>query len=166
MTAGLAFGVALPFAALPLVLAAAFLAGACLAAGAAAFLAAGAAAFLAPCLAWAAGAAFLAAACALAAKGMSSSSATSNLMPTSTIQMKANPSAKPGEERASPARSRGRYFSLLHVATVVAPRTTDHLLSSTLTSVKQVGLLPFQLVQKPSLLSFHVPSPLTPAARL
>src|SRR5262245_51295661 len=78
----------------------------------------------------------------------------------------ANPSAKAGKERARPPRSRGSYFSLLHVATVVAPRTTDHLLSSTLTSVKQVGLLPFQLVQKPSLLSFHVPSPLTPAARL
>src|SRR5262244_527200 len=58
------------------------------------------------------------------------------------------------------------YFSLLQVAMVVAPRTTDHLFSSTLTSVKQVGLLPFQLVQNPSLLSFQVPSPFTPAARL
>src|SRR5215813_8651929 len=55
---------------------------------------------------------------------------------------------------------------LLHVATVVAPRTTDHLLSSTFTSVKHVALLPFQLVQNPSLLSFQVPSPCTPAARL
>src|ERR687887_2359535 len=52
------------------------------------------------------------------------------------------------------------------MATVVAPRTTDHLFSSTLTRVKHVCLLPFQLVQKPSLLSFQVPSPLTPAARL
>ena len=48
-------------------------------------------------------------------------------------------------------RSDAGYLSLLQVATVVAPRTTDHLFCSTLTRVKQVALLPFQLVQKPSL---------------
>src|SRR5882757_3130259 len=46
---------------------------------------------------------------------------------------------------------------------VAAPLTTDHLLSPVETRVKQLAAEFFQVVQKPSLLSFQVPSPLTPA---
>src|ERR1700722_12613561 len=40
---------------------------------------------------------------------------------------------------------------------------TDHLLSPSGTRLKQLAAEFFQVVQKPSLLSFQVPSPLTPA---
>jgi hypothetical protein len=43
------------------------------------------------------------------------------------------------------------------------PRITDHLLSPEETSVKQLALAAFQVVQKPSFDSFQVPSPLPPA---
>jgi hypothetical protein len=36
-------------------------------------------------------------------------------------------------------------------------------LSPLVTTAKQLGFEPFQVVQKPSLSSFQVPSPLTPA---
>src|SRR5450432_3269365 len=39
---------------------------------------------------------------------------------------------------------------------------TDHLLSPAATRLKQLAAEFFQVVQKPSLLSFQVPSPLTP----
>ena len=40
---------------------------------------------------------------------------------------------------------------------------TDHFLSPLATRLKQLAAEFFQVVQKPSLLSFQVPSPLTPA---
>jgi hypothetical protein len=51
---------------------------------------------------------------------------------------------------------------LLQVAMMVEPLSTDHLLSPTLTTVKQLSRPPFHMVQKPSFDSFHVPSPLLP----
>jgi hypothetical protein len=45
---------------------------------------------------------------------------------------------------------------------MVEPLSTDHLLSPALTTVKQLAPAFFQVVQKPSLDSFHVPSPLAP----
>src|SRR4029453_4628071 len=57
----------------------------------------------------------------------------------------------------------GDAASFVQVATAVVPFTTDHLLSPAVTIWKQLGLEPFQVVQKPSLLSFQVPSPLAPA---
>src|SRR6516165_12668028 len=51
---------------------------------------------------------------------------------------------------------------LLQVAMMVEPLSTDHLLSPALTTVKQLSLPPFHMVQKPSFDSFHVPSPLLP----
>src|ERR1700722_2082818 len=42
------------------------------------------------------------------------------------------------------------------------PFMTDHLLSPSGTKLKQLAAEFFQVVQKPSLLSFQVPSPLTP----
>src|SRR5271169_3678550 len=56
----------------------------------------------------------------------------------------------------------GRSY-LLHVAKMVEPLSTDHLLSPAATMVKQLGLLPLQVVQKPSFDNCHVPSPLLPA---
>src|SRR5579871_4235936 len=53
------------------------------------------------------------------------------------------------------------YFD--QVPTRDLPFITDHLLSPAATSVKQFCGEFFQVVQKPSLLSFQVPSPLTPA---
>src|SRR5271154_2856807 len=46
---------------------------------------------------------------------------------------------------------------------MVEPLSTDHLLSPAATTVKQLDLLPLQVVQKPSFDSFQVPSPLLPA---
>jgi hypothetical protein len=46
---------------------------------------------------------------------------------------------------------------------IEVPLSTDHLLSPAEIRVKQLAGEFFQVVQKPSLLSFHVPSPLTPA---
>jgi len=51
---------------------------------------------------------------------------------------------------------------LLQVARMVEPLSTDHLLSPAETTVKQLAPAPFQVVQKPSLDSFQVPSPLAP----
>src|ERR1700752_2055835 len=51
---------------------------------------------------------------------------------------------------------------LLQVAMMVEPLSTDHLLSPALTTVKQLSLPPFHMVQKPSFDSFQVPSPLLP----
>ena len=45
---------------------------------------------------------------------------------------------------------------------MVEPLSTDHLLSPALTTVKQLSLPPFHMVQKPSFDSFQVPSPLLP----
>src|SRR5580692_10521885 len=45
---------------------------------------------------------------------------------------------------------------------MLEPFITDHLLSPALTTVKQFSLAPFQVVQKPSVESFQVPSPLAP----
>ena len=55
-----------------------------------------------------------------------------------------------------------RRIYLLHVARMVEPLSTDHLLAPALTTVKQFSLAPFQMVQKPSFDSFQVPSPLRP----
>jgi hypothetical protein len=52
------------------------------------------------------------------------------------------------------------YF--VHVATAVVPFITDHLLSPAVMMRKQFAFEPFQVVQKPSLLSFQVPSPFAP----
>ena len=49
------------------------------------------------------------------------------------------------------------------LAITVEPFITDHLFSPAVTMTKQLGLEPFQVVQKPFLESFQVPSPLTPA---
>ncbi len=51
---------------------------------------------------------------------------------------------------------------LLHVAMMVEPLSTDHLLSPALMTVKQLAPAFFHVVQKPSFDSFHVPSPLPP----
>jgi hypothetical protein len=48
------------------------------------------------------------------------------------------------------------------VATAVVPFITDHLLSPAVITRKQFAFEPFHVVQKPSLLSFQVPSPLAP----
>src|SRR5580704_702689 len=45
---------------------------------------------------------------------------------------------------------------------MVEPLSTDHLLSPAATTVKQLGLLPLHVVQKPSFDSCQVPSPLLP----
>ena len=50
----------------------------------------------------------------------------------------------------------GDAASFVQVATAAVPFTTDHLLSPAVTIWKQLGLEPFQVVQKPSLLSFHI----------
>src|SRR5262249_53041131 len=50
----------------------------------------------------------------------------------------------------------------VQVATDVVPFITDHLLSPAVRILKQLALEPFQVVQKPSLVSFQVPSPLEP----
>src|SRR4051794_9033394 len=52
------------------------------------------------------------------------------------------------------------YFD--QVAATVVPFITDHLLSPALMRLKQFAFDPFQVVQKPSLLNFQVPSPLAP----
>ena len=44
----------------------------------------------------------------------------------------------------------------------VEPLSTDHLLSPAGAIVKQLGLAPFQVVQKPSLDNCQVPPPLLP----
>src|SRR5258708_16353113 len=54
-----------------------------------------------------------------------------------------------------------RYFVQVPIEAV--PFMTDHLLSPLGTRLKQLDGEFFQVVQKPSLLSFQVPSPLTPA---
>lgn len=64
--------------------------------------------------------------------------------------------------RGAPARDRSACY-LLQVAMMVEPLSTDHLLSPALTTVKQLSLPPFHMVQKPSFDSFQVPSPLLPA---
>src|SRR5271163_1124342 len=51
---------------------------------------------------------------------------------------------------------------LLHTAAGAAPFITDHLLAPVDVTVKQLGILPFQVLQKPSLSSFQLPSPLAP----
>src|SRR5271167_3366602 len=56
----------------------------------------------------------------------------------------------------------GRSY-LPHVAKMVEPLSTDHLLSPAGTMVKQPGLLPLQVVQKPSFDNCQDPSPLLPA---
>ena len=63
--------------------------------------------------------------------------------------------------RGAPARNRSTCY-LLQVAMMVEPLSTDHLLSPALTTVKQLSLPPFQVVQKPSFDSFQVPSPRLP----
>jgi len=63
--------------------------------------------------------------------------------------------------RGAPARDRSTCY-LLQVAMMVEPLSTDHLLSPALTTVKQLSLPPFHMVQKPSFDSFQVPSPLLP----
>ena len=63
--------------------------------------------------------------------------------------------------RGAPARDRSACY-LLQVAMMVEPLSTDHLLSPALTTVKQLSLPPFHMVQKPSFDSFQVPSPLLP----
>ena len=67
---------------------------------------------------------------------------------------------------ADDPRSVGARFAeaghLLHVARMVEPLSTDHLLSPAATTVKQLALAPLQVVQKPSFDSFQVPSPLAP----
>src|SRR2546430_13775859 len=50
----------------------------------------------------------------------------------------------------------------VQVATTVVPFTTDHLLSPAVRMRKQLGWEPFQVVQKPSFVSFQVPSPFEP----
>src|ERR1700688_4719619 len=60
----------------------------------------------------------------------------------------------------SPAMTRRH---LLHTAMVVGPFITVHLFSPVADTMKQLALLPFQVVQKPFLSSFQVPSPLRPA---
>src|SRR5207245_4389619 len=64
--------------------------------------------------------------------------------------------------RFTPAERHARRH-LLHTAMVVGPFITAHLFSPVADTMKQLGLLPFQVVQKPSLSSFQVPSPLRPA---
>ena len=63
--------------------------------------------------------------------------------------------------RGAPAHDRTTCY-LLQVAMMVEPLSTDHLLSPALTTVKQLSLPPFHMVQKPSFDSFQVPSPLLP----
>ena len=63
--------------------------------------------------------------------------------------------------RGAPARDWSTCY-LLQVAMMVEPLSTDHLLSPALTTVKQLSLPPFHMVQKPSFDSFQVPSPLLP----
>src|SRR5437899_1507450 len=55
-----------------------------------------------------------------------------------------------------------RWYYFVQVATAVVPFITDHLLSPAVRMRKQLTLEPFQVVQKPSLVSFQVPSPLAP----
>src|SRR5260370_32827340 len=63
--------------------------------------------------------------------------------------------------RSTPAERHARRH-LLHTAMVVGPFITAHLFSPVADTMKQLGLLPFQGVQNPSLSSFQVPSPFTP----
>src|SRR5271170_4654096 len=60
-----------------------------------------------------------------------------------------------------PSASSGAGY-LLHTAAGVAPFITDHLLVPAPVMVKQLGILPFQVLQNPSLSSFQLPSPLAP----
>ncbi len=53
-----------------------------------------------------------------------------------------------------------RYFD--HVPTTVVPFITDHLLLPAVRMRKQLDVEPFHIVQKPSFVSFQVPSPLEP----
>src|SRR5262249_62133425 len=57
-----------------------------------------------------------------------------------------------------------RRSHFVQVATAVVPFSTDHLLSPAVRTPKQICLAPLHLVQKPSLVSFHVPSPFAPPA--
>jgi ribosomal protein S18 acetylase RimI-like enzyme len=72
------------------------------------------------------------------------------------------------EFRGSPARAHEQAAAgpsscyLLHVAMTVEPLSTDHWFWPALTTVKQLSFEPFQVVQKPSLESFQVPSPRLP----
>src|SRR5260370_35611800 len=52
---------------------------------------------------------------------------------------------------------------LLHTAISVDAFITDHLFAAVASTWKQLAFWPFQGVQKPSLSSFQVPSPLAPA---
>src|SRR6185503_19748636 len=70
-------------------------------------------------------------------------------------------SIRPSRIFRSTGRERGTESYFVHTAITVVPFITDHLLSPVSTT-KQLCWLPFQLVQKPSLLSFQVPSPLVP----
>src|SRR5579863_8885065 len=60
-----------------------------------------------------------------------------------------------------PGRAAGSAH-LLQVAITIAPLSTAHLLCVPGCTTKQFGCPPFQEVQKPSLLSFQVPTPLAP----
>src|ERR1700731_4383613 len=73
-------------------------------------------------------------------------------MPTIRCQARIRPSAT--------CRCTNSY--LLHTATGAAPFITDHLLAPPAMTMKQFGILPFQVLQKPSLSSFQLPSPLAP----
>src|SRR5438128_864985 len=57
-----------------------------------------------------------------------------------------------------------RRSHFVQVATAVVPFITDHLLSPAVRMRKQLALEPCQVVQKPSLVSFQVPSALEPPA--
>src|SRR5262249_36017413 len=80
-----------------------------------------------------------------------------------TAYLAAGGDAAGGDAVGRDAAGGGGGASFLPGATAVVPFTTDHLLSPAVTIWKQLGLEPFQVVQKPSLLSFQVPSPLAPA---
>src|SRR3984893_13287850 len=63
---------------------------------------------------------------------------------------------------AAPSQSTHASGHFVQVATTVVPFITDHLLSPAVRMRKQLALEPFQVVQKPSLVSFQVPWPLAP----
>jgi hypothetical protein len=67
-----------------------------------------------------------------------------------------------GQRGATADRSQGGRAYLLQVAMTAGPFMMDHLFLSASTTVKQLGLPPFQVVQYPLSLSFQLPSLLTP----
>src|SRR5580700_5904122 len=82
-------------------------------------------------------------------------------MPTIRCRARIPPSAT-CRRTDSPRSSGSEGTYLLHTATGAALLSTDHLLAPSAVTVKQLGILPFQVLQKPSLSSFQLPSPLAP----